>query len=199
MVRQFVQYSIQTSRRLVDMKNNKFYFVFVVLFVCSVGAFQFFKWQNGGFNDPLIEKKSKSMHKLKGVYLQGSFDKEEDAKRFDAIERSLIQDHGLTQVSVFYYQNPTQENHQAFQLFIGEELQEGSAMLPDTFEIRKIQMENVLVGTQDCSPTYHVIPDAMEAYLEKSCEGASVCDSLKQDSIFEQYSRNSISVEMLLK
>ena len=177
--------------------SNKFYIVFVVLFVLSVGGFLFFKWSNGGYNDPGVELQENVVHRIKGVYLEGSFRNEEDRKEYDKVERRLIEVHGLDEIAIFYYQNPSSENQDTYKVFMGEELGSGVSVLPDTFEIREIKLKHVLVGEQYCNPTFHTIPDAMKEYLEQRCEGSDhVCESLQQDSIFEKYNESHITMEL---
>ena len=180
--------------------SNKFYLVFVGAFVLAVGAFMYAKWKNGGFKDANVSIEQGSKHVLRGFYLDGTFKNEADQKAYDKVERSLVEQFKLEKVSAFYYLNPTKENRESYKVFIGEELVNGTpSVLPDTLETRTIELKNVIVGTQECNPSFHTIPDAITDFLETKCEADSLsCMTTKSDSIFEQYSRDNIKIEMSL-
>lgn len=180
--------------------SNKVYIGFIVLFLLAVSMFLFVRNKNGSFNEVKITKLTNTVHEMRGVFLEGSFKNEKDRASYDKVERSLIEDYGLEEVSAFYYLNPSEENREAYKVFLGEELKSGLGSLPDSMEKRTFVLKNVIKGMQKASPTFNTVSDKIRTYLEEICKKDSThCVTLKQDSIFEQYTRDGIVMEMQLE
>lgn len=170
--------------------KNKFYYVFIVLFLLAMGGFYYVLKSGGALEDAKISRITQVKHLLNGLEVSGSFKNDEDKEKFDALEKALVLDLKQPQLSVYYEQNPTEENRETFKLFLGVEVLDSSVSLADTFEFREIVLNRVVRGTQNCSPQFNSIPAKLDDYAD------SVGIKLNKNSFFEQYSKEFIAVEM---
>ena len=173
--------------------KNKIWYALIVLVLIGVAFFYYNLWKQGGFNEIVRTKIPTSSYLIHGVHLKGSYNTEADEKLLSEVEKKLSQELNQETISVFYYVNPTRENHNAFDLFIGVEVKDYATILVDTFQTREIDFGLSLKGEQQCHPLVNSIPRDLQEYAEK--EGLS----LKEDSIFEQYTRDHIFMQMLIQ
>lgn len=170
--------------------KNKFYYVFIVLFLVAMGGFYYVLKSGGALEEAKVTQMTQTRHLLNGLEVSGSFKNDQDKQKFDALEKALVLDLKQPQLSVYYDQNPTEENRETFKLFLGVEVADSSVNLVDSFKFREIVLNQVVRGTQNCSPQFNSIPAKLDDYAD------SLGLKLNRVSFFEQYSKEFIAVEM---
>jgi len=173
--------------------KNKVWYTLVALGLIGMLSFYYIRWKKGGFSEITRTKISNSSYLIHGVRVKGSFSNTEDGKLISKIEQELSQELNQDTLSFFYYVNPTRDNHKSFDLFVGVEVKDSTISLVDTFETKRFDLGMSLKAYQKCDPQFNSVSRDLQEYAEK--EGVI----LKPDSIFEQYSKEHIFMQMLIQ
>jgi hypothetical protein len=165
--------------------------LFIYVLIALLGAGFYYYYSLGGFNKPVISQVQTSSYFIAGKYYEGKINSKELGRLFERTEEMVNQGSLPGEHAALFYSDPDKNDGQV-KAIVGALVNDTTVSLPDSFEIRKIEAQQVVRGSLEAH--YTVAPVGIYQEIRKY---ANENNFTLSDTTLEIYhTRDSLTVEV---